>query len=389
MSLCLQKLSPPNRINALVYALHNMQAPTSLCSAETNGSGDVSYANMRRRIVVLGSLNVDMIFTTDRVPGIGESTNALSFARLHGGKGANTAVAAYRLSHNRPDHSIKRIYFPSIDPSLACRTVDTADFDIRVALHGAVGGDGYGARLKEQLSEIGIDVTGVDILPADASGICCVLVDSKTGESSNIAYQGANMNWQPSEALMSSLCGSDKPDLLILHFDTSLESVRKILETTSKYGIDTLLNPSPADYLDTRIYHNLTHLILNESEAMKLSKTDIGQFAIEAAWQTAGRYFIKLGVEHVVITLGAKGAYYVTASKSGLVNPTEVINVVDTTGAGDTFAGMYAVEYVKTKRLGIWDVATAVGKACKAAAVTVERLGAQDSIPWSNFYDGQ
>ncbi|KAK6336890.1 hypothetical protein TWF718_009678 [Orbilia javanica] len=318
-------------------------------------------------IAVIGALNVDLIFTSEKPLGIGESINTLNFAKMHGGKGANTAVAAHRFCLQGPETG-------------SDRTLST-DIDIQVALHGAVGGDEYGRLLKEELAEAGIDVSGVDTLPSSVSGICCVLVDAKTGESSNIAYQGANINWRPSAALMDRLQGSkgpDRPDLIILHLDTSLEVVRKILKTAAEFKIDTLLNPSPVTDLGTEIYHNLTHLILNEPEAMRLSRVDFGKFPTKAAWQKAGMYFIKLGVIHVVITLGAKGAYYITADRSGLVSLTENVNVIDSTGAGDTFTGTYAVEYVRKKRLGIWNVTTAVERACKAATATVGRLGAHD-----------
>ncbi|EGX47255.1 hypothetical protein AOL_s00091g22 [Orbilia oligospora ATCC 24927] len=288
---------------------------------------------------------------------------------MHGGKGANTAVAAHRFCLQESETDSNGTL--------------SADIDIQVALHGAVGGDEYGRLLKEELADAGIDVSGVDTLPSSTSGICCVLVDAKTGESSNIAYQGANINWQPSDALMDrqSSKGPDRPDLVILHLDTSLEVVRKILKTAAEFKIDALLNPSPVTDLGTEIYHNLTHLILNEPEAMRLSRVDFGKFPTKAAWQKAGMYFIELGVMHVVITLGAKGAYYITAHESGLVSLAEKINVIDSTGAGDTFTGTYAVEYVRTKRLGIWNMATAVERACKAATATVGKLGAHDSDP--------
>ncbi|KAK6522696.1 hypothetical protein TWF281_002132 [Arthrobotrys megalospora] len=348
----------------------------------------MQHSVTKRDIIIIGALNMDMLFASNRPLGIGESINALSFTKLYGGKGANTAIAAYRLSHKRPETSTKEVSDSNTDV-IQCEANLTAAIDIRVALHGAVGGDEYGEQLRGYLAAVGVDVSKVDMLPMSPSGICCVLVNSITGESSNIAYQGANMNWQPSEALMGNLRSGKKPDLVILHLDTSIEAVTKVLRTTAQHGVDTLLNPSPTADLDPQIYQNLTHLILNESEAARLTRKDLNRFTTEDAWKGAGRYFVDQGVEHVVITLGAKGAYYMTASESGLVIPARTVASVDTTGAGDTFVGMYAVEYVKTKRLGTWNVATAVERACKAAALSVGGLGAQDSIPWSDFSDSQ
>ncbi|KAK6331730.1 hypothetical protein TWF718_002273 [Orbilia javanica] len=337
-----------------------------------------------RSIAIIGGLNMDMIYSVDRIPDVGESKDAISLVQCPGGKGANTAVAAYRASHFNPSQK-GRVARQGASSS-------SAGDDIRVFMNGAVGRDAFGAQLTQQLESNGVNTTAVRALNGRVSGTCCVFVEKRTGESRNIAYQGANLEWTPLEA-NSVTCflggGNEKPDLIVLHLGIPANVVAGVLATAAKEGVDTLLNPSPAVPLNTSTYKNLTHLVLNESEAAMLSGESLEKFQGPAAWQKAGLYFIRLGVKNVVITLGAKGAFYAThLGEIGHVEAEKGITVVDATGAGDTFVGAYAVGYVRNKQAqGKWNIAKAVKRACKASAMTIQHFGAQESIPWSDEID--
>lgn len=340
---------------------------------------------------------MDTVFETERMPDLGESMDAISLANYPGGKGANTAIATYRASHNKPTGN----------GAVQARE----NGEIRVFMNGAVGDDDFGVELRTKLEENGIDVSGVRTLAGEKSGTCAVIVDVDSGESRNIAYQGANLRWTPREPdSVECLAGGAKPDLVVTHLGVRREPVEQVLETASKNGVDTILNPSPAVYLVSSTYQNVTHLLMNETESAMLSGRPIEVFDNPDVWKAAAQHFISLGVKNVVITLAAKGAYYATyTGDTGLVDAEKSVKVVDTTGAGyvqllanflcclkanacihyrDTFVGTYAVEYIRQKQRGEeWDIRKAIARACKASARTIERLGAQESIPWADEID--
>ncbi|KAH7311519.1 Ribokinase-like protein [Stachybotrys elegans] len=325
-------------------------------------------------VSVVGGLNMDLIFETERVPDVGESMDCSTLSRFPGGKGANTAIATYRASHPKPTGDSNG---------------SDSKGDIRVQMNGAVGDDDFGIILKTRLKEEGVGVSGIRTIDNERSGTCIVLVETDTGDSRNLAYQGANLKWAPRDRnSMECLADGAIPDLVIAHLGVRREEVERVLETAKRNGVETLLNPSPAVYLVNSTYKNLTHLVLNETEAAILSGRNVDEINDLVAWQEAVEDFIQLGVSNVVITLGAKGAYYGTSDgRKGLVDAEKNIKVIDTTGAGDTFVGNYAVEYMRQKQLGEWDIVKAIARACKASARTIERLGAQEAIPWSDEID--
>lgn len=237
-----------------------------------------------------------------------------------------------------------------------------------------------------KLEESGIDVSGITTFEGEKSGTCVVLVEAGTGESRNVGYQGANLKWKPREEdSVECLAGGEKPDLVICDLGTPRELVVQVLATASRNGVDTLLNAAPAHYLVSSTYKHITHLLLNRNEAAMLSGREVDELNNPEAWETAAEYFIRLGVKNVVITLGKKGTYYATQKgDKGVVEAIPNVKVVDTTGAGDTFVGMYSVEYITQKQEGEWNISRAIARACRASARTIERLGAQEAIPWGN-----
>ncbi|KAJ5755457.1 hypothetical protein N7533_005000 [Penicillium manginii] len=264
---------------------------------------------------------MDMIFETERLPDIGESMDSTTLSNFPGGKGANTAIATYRASRSE---STKLAFGRA------------GQGDIRVFMNGAVGDDDFGVVLKARLEQDGVEISGIRTIQETRSGTCVVIVETESGDSRNIAYQGANLKWTPRQhTSVECLAGGEKPDLVIAHLGVRREEVERVLETASRSGVDTLLNPSPAVYLVNSTYKNLTHLVLNETEAALLSGRNVDELNHLTAWQEAVEDFIQLGVTNVVITLGAKGAYYGTSDgKKGVVDAEKNINVMDTTGAG-------------------------------------------------------
>lgn len=302
----------PNRHNISRQRLSLISAPFSPTFIDMAGP----------TIAVVGGLNMDMLFDIERMPDIGESMDSPSLSTFPGGKGANTAIATYRASRKGPG-----------------KRKEDEEGNIRVFMNGAVGDDEFGVTLKAKLEKEGIDVSGVHTIEGTASGTCVVIVESESGDSRNIACQGANLQWKPPSIISPGcLAGGEKPDLVIAHLGVRREQVERVLEAAHRDGIETLLNPSPAVYLVNSTYKSVTHLVLNETEAAILSGRGINELNDMVAWQEAVEDFIQMGVTNVVVTLGAKGAYYATSEgEKGMVDAERNIEVVDTTGAGYVF----------------------------------------------------
>lgn len=306
-------------------------------------------------ITIIGSLNKDIITRTSRMPSAGETLTATSSNTGSGGKGANQAVACARLS----------------------RSKDRADLQfVDIHMIGAVGDDQFGRDLLASLNGDGVHTAGVQIIEREKTGVAIVIVEEDTGENRILVCPNANYTLSPES--FTSIPGPH-PDLIVLQLEIPLPTVLQIIEVASEKGIEVLLNPAPAAELPDGIYKGVTHLIMNETEAGLLSKAS-GELEL----QPTAQRFLDLGVRNVVITLGARGAFYCSSeAERGSIIGVGNVNVVDTTAAGDTFVGAYAVKVAKHKtELNIFNLEEAVSWANTAAARAVEKEGAQNSIPW-------
>jgi ribokinase len=315
-----------------------------------------------KTITIIGSLNTDLVTQTPRVPSAGETLTATSFSTGGGGKGANQAVACARLSRARSSPTSS---------------------DIAVRMAGAVGADEFGPPHIAALSRDGIDTAGVRVVEGQTTGVAVILVESGSGENRIMFNPGANHALQPADFLTAGTLGATPPDLIVMQLEIPLETVLQVLETAAAAGVDVLLNPAPAVELPEAAYGSITHLIVNESEAAILSGRTVEEVEEEGfEWEALAGEFLQRGVKNVVVTLGAKGAYYATAGRSGYVKADKVEKVVDTTAAGDTFVGAYAVSIVRNGGSEALD--ETVRFACRAAGRTVEKQGAQSAIPWAD-----
>jgi ribokinase len=259
--------------------------------------------------------------------------------------------------------------------------------DITVRMVGAVGSDEFGPRLIHGMKTDGIDTSSIRIVEGQTTGVAVILVEESTGQNRILLNPGANSTLLPSSFLTPPSLGSPLPDLRILQLEIPLETVVQITETAKKSGVDVLLNPAPAVPLPDEVFQGLAHLIVNESEAAILAGRAVEDFeAPDFDWEIITSEFLRKGVKNVIVTLGAKGAFWASAGGEnggkGYVDAEKVERVVDTTAAGDTFVGAYAVRIVE----GEWerDMGSVVRGACMAAGRTVESEGAQSAIPWAD-----
>ncbi|MFD5089072.1 ribokinase [Amycolatopsis thailandensis] len=280
---------------------------------------------MTSQVLVIGSANADLVVPVDRRPGGGETVLGGDTILSPGGKGANTAVAAARLG---------------------------AD----VALLGAVGDDPYGELLKRSLAESGVNTASVRTSDRP-TGIAYITV-TPDGENSILVSPGANSALRPEDVDL------DGAEIVVLSLEIPLETVERAVAEAVGKGVKTLLNLSPAAELSAKTLRGLDVLLVNEHEAAFLlgGEADFPKL-------------LDLGPKAAVVTLGAKGAAVVTADGVTEV-PSPKVEAVDTTGAGDAFAGALATALAKGEEL-----ADAARKAVKVAAITVTRQGAQPSYP--------
>ena len=282
-------------------------------------------------IAVLGSANMDLVVTVDRAPGRGETVTGRTYDTVPGGKGANQALAAARAGGD-------------------------------VAFLGAVGDDDFGRRITALLTESGVDVSGL-VVSDRPTGTAHITVDGD-GDNSIVVVPGANGT--VTELTDAHRAAIDGADLLLMQLELPLDLVTAAAIHARSRGVRVVLTPAPAVPLPEALLDAVGLLVPNEHEAALLA--GVGD-PVAAARSLAAR-----GGD-VVVTLGAKGALRVSGDET-----TEVaafaVTAVDTTAAGDTFAGVLAVGLAE----GL-DWPQALRRASAAAALSVQRPGASSSMP--------
>jgi ribokinase len=288
-------------------------------------------------VVVIGSSNTDMVVRSSHLPGPGETVLGGVFAMVPGGKGANQAVAAARLG-------------------------------ARVTFIARVGTDVFGDHAIKGLTEAGIDTRFVFRDHDAPSGVALIGVSDGNGENAILVAPGANARLSVAdiEAASEAIRAAD---VLVCQLETPPETVEASLSMAARSGVRTILNPAPAQVLPMSLMQNVSVLTPNQQEAATIAGTD-GQDLPQTAHRLRG-----LGAKSVVITRGSEGAY-VASEVSDLDVPSFVASVVDTTAAGDCFTGALAVALAEGMNLE-----RAVRFAAAAASLSVERSGAQPSLP--------
>jgi ribokinase len=290
-------------------------------------------------LMVIGSLNMDLVVKTKRAPEAGETLHGLEFRTVPGGKGANQAAAAALLGAS-------------------------------VSLVGRVGKDAFGEQMRLNLENLGVDTHLVLVDPFSPSGIASIVVD-ENGENRIIVVSGANGSVSTGDVNAASP-EVEAAGALVLQFEIPLPTVSAAAASAHAKGVPVILNPAPAYPLPEGLLPNVDYLILNETEAGSLSGKRVKD--LESAG-TAGKDLLGMGAGTVVITLGALGALLVTPHTI-LHFPARQIEVVDTTAAGDAFTGAFALLIARGKSLE-----EAVKFAVAAGTLTVSRFGAQTSLP--------
>lgn len=298
-------------------------------------------------IYVLGSINKDISVEVEQLPKKGETVIADSCESGLGGKGANQAVAIARLGGDRSGRK----------PA--------------VKFIGHVGKDLAGEELLQKLAEFGVDTEFVSKVNRP-TGTAIVTISGK--DNRIMVYSGANSGITKSD-VDEALKDATENDTLLCQLEVPLYIVAYALRKARSIGMTTILNPAPAKTLPDDLYYNVDIIVPNETETKILT----GINPTDGASQTAAiEKFHAFGVPYVVITLGARGAAISDGARLAAHIPACKTSVVDTTGAGDTFVGALALTY---PHIGMYSFKEACTFATRAAALSVSRRGASESIP--------
>ena len=285
-------------------------------------------------VLVIGSLNADLVVRAPRFPAPGETIRGGNLLTIPGGKGANQAVAASRQG---------------------------AD----VVMVGRVGRDTFSPYLIENLESNNVDVSHIKI-DNYPSGTAIVILD-KQGQNSIVTSPGAN-----DQVNTEDVDAAPDAKILLLQFEIPLDTVVYAAKKYNSKGATVILNPSPATTVPDELLANVDFLVPNERELATLTEMDVTD--VQSA-EAAAKQLIKRGSKTVIVTRSGEGALIVTESE---VTPvaTYKVEVVDSTAAGDAFTAGLAIKLLESEKL-----ASAVRYGCACGALAVTKLGAQPSLP--------
>ena len=295
----------------------------------------------KKPVVVVGSINIDLVANAERIPVEGETVPGSDFHIHPGGKGANQAVAVARLGHP-------------------------------VRMIGRLGNDAFGHQLRAHLETAGVDVTGVATSPG-TSGVAVIVV-AENGENSIVIVPGANALLTPQDLDTNSEI-IRSAGVVLTQLEIPMETVQHLAELCSREGVPLILDPAPARELPEGLLAHVEWFTPNETEAAFFTgNAEEGVTGSDPA-RTA-EALLEKGVQGVVLKLGSRGAHLATSS--GLVESVDAfpVTAVDTTAAGDAFNGAFA-----TGLLMQMSPIQSGRFAAAAAAISVTRRGAQPSMP--------
>jgi ribokinase len=296
---------------------------------------------MSTQIVVVGSINLDLVAATQRIPSAGETISGISFRTFPGGKGANQAVAAARLEGS-------------------------------VSMVGKIGADAFGDQLRESLEESNVNTRAVEVVPG-SSGVALITTDAK-GENAITVVAGANAQLSPAD-LDTHIDLIRNAGILLTQLEIPIETVEYLAAIAFRERIPLVLDPAPARPLPESLLKCVTWLTPNETETSILLRRSPGALS-DASIEDAANDLLARGSRNVILKLGSRGCYLALEDGTRQLMPAYVVDAVDTTAAGDAFNGAFAVAMLKGQ-----SPLESAAWASAVAAISVTRRGAQASMP--------
>ena len=296
---------------------------------------------MKKRLVVVGSINLDLVSVAPRIPLPGETLTGTSFASFSGGKGANQAFAAARLG-------------------------------TQVSMIGKLGNDSFGAELRANLESAGVDTTAVEVEPT-SSGIAQIIT-AANGENVIVVIPAANAHVSP-PYVEKHLDLIRSASIVLTQLETPLETVEFLASITRKEGIPLVLDPAPAQPLPASLLARVDWLTPNESETCSLLGLK-SQDLPENELAHIAEILLQRGPRNVLLKLGQRGSFLALADGRRISVPAYQVRAIDSTAAGDAFNAAFASALLEGH-----DAVRSASWASAVAAISVTRRGAQPSMP--------
>ncbi|CAC6098509.1 ribokinase [Staphylococcus aureus] len=296
---------------------------------------------MTNKVVILGSTNVDQFLTVERYAQPGETLHVEEAQKAFGGgKGANQAIATARMQ------------------------ADTTFIT-------KIGTDGVADFILEDFKVAHIDTSYI-IKTAEAKMGQAFITVNAEGQNTIYVYGGANMTMTP-EDVINAKDAIINADFVVAQLEVPIPAIISAFEIAKAHGVTTVLNPAPAKALPNELLSLIDIIVPNETEAELLSGIKVTN---EQSMKDNANYFLSIGIKTVLITLGKQGTYFATKNQSQHIEAYKV-NAIDTTAAGDTFIGAFVSRLNKSQD----NLADAIDFGNKASSLTVQKHGAQASIP--------
>ncbi|HCY0439224.1 TPA: ribokinase [Staphylococcus aureus] len=296
---------------------------------------------MTNRVVILGSTNVDQFLTVERYAQPGETLHVEEAQKAFGGgKGANQAIATARMQ------------------------ADTTFIT-------KIGTDGVADFILEDFKVAHIDTSYIIKTAEAKTGQAFITVNAE-GQNTIYVYGGANMTMTP-EDVINAKDAIINADFVVAQLEVPIPAIISAFEIAKAHGVTTVLNPAPAKALPNELLSLIDIIVPNETEAELLSGIKVTN---EQSMKDNANYFLSIGIKTVLITLGKQGTYFATKNQSQHIEAYKV-NAIDTTAAGDTFIGAFVSRLNKSQD----NLADAIDFGNKASSLTVQKHGAQASIP--------
>ncbi|MBO8639244.1 ribokinase [Staphylococcus aureus] len=296
---------------------------------------------MTNKVVILGSTNVDQFLTVERYAQPGETLHVEEAQKAFGGgKGANQAIATARMQ------------------------ADTTFIT-------KIGTDGVADFILEDFKVAHIDTSYIIKTAEAKTGQAFITVNAE-GQNTIYVYGGANMTMTP-EDVINAKDAIINADFVVAQLEVPIPAIISAFEIAKSHGVTTVLNPAPAKALPNELLSLIDIIVPNETEAELLSGIKVTN---EQSMKDNANYFLSIGIKTVLITLGKQGTYFATKNQSQHIEAYKV-NAIDTTAAGDTFIGAFVSRLNKSQD----NLADAIDFGNKASSLTVQKHGAQASIP--------
>jgi ribokinase len=296
---------------------------------------------MPKRLLVVGSINLDLVASSRSIPLPGETVSGNTFHTFPGGKGANQAVAAARLG-------------------------------APVSMIGRIGNDAFGTQLRVSLEAAGVDTKAVEVVPT-SSGIA-LITTAEDGQNAIVVVPGANGELSPRE-LEKHLALIREAGIILAQLEIPLETIEFLATVARRENITLMLDPAPARALPTSLLASVDWLTPNETETMTLLQR-AGSEMLSEDVEDAARQLLKQGCRNVLLKLGERGCFVALGNGERTLVAAYRVKAVDTTAAGDAFNGAFATALLRGS-----DPVVCVKYAAAVAAISVTRHGAQPSMP--------